>query len=723
MEEIDGYIEDIIFLSPDNGFTVAKLKEPHKDKLTVITGYLSIAQPGETITCKGSWKYHPKHGEQFEVSSFEVESPADLVGIQKYLESGLIKGIGPSYAKKIVDKFGEETLNILDKTPQRLLEITGIGAKRIDKIIECWQEQSSIRQVMIFLRSQGISPVYAQKIYKTYGDQSIQKVKENPYQLAKDIFGIGFKMADKTAQNMGFALNSDQRIEAGIEYVLFELTNEGHTRYPKDQLLEKVQQTLEVEIQLIEKVLHQMIDEKKLIFDGSFIWLRTFYYSELGAAKELLRLYTSPINVRSIDIEKAIIWAQKELNIEFAHEQIQAVKGCLENKLHIVTGGPGTGKSTITNAILRIYEKLTNKILLTAPTGRAAKRLSQITRKKAFTIHAALEFDPATKNFKKTQENPLSHDLIIVDEASMIDTYIMFLFLRAIPDHAKVIFIGDIDQLPSVGAGNVLKDLIGSEKIPVTTLKEIFRQAKGSKIIVNAHRINEGEFPYLTQAKWSDFHFYEVNEPEEIQAKIIEMVSDKIPKMKNFDPIKDIQVLAPMKKGLIGIEMLNNYLQCKLNPSNNPFYKGGKRFHLNDKVMQIKNNYQKKVYNGDVGTIITIDLSEQTLYVGFEEKIVEYDFSELDELVLAYAVSVHKYQGSECPCIVMPIHTSHFKLLHRNLLYTAITRGKRLVVLIGTKKAIAIAINNNEVQLRHTGLKDLLKKEDFQETTLPGLSF
>lgn len=711
MDQIKGHIEDIVYTSSENGFTVAKLQEVHKKELTFIRGYLPSVQPGETLICHGEWKVHPKHGKQFDVSSYEVTSPSDVIGIQKYLESGLIKGIGPSYAKKIVDAFQENTLDVIDHTPYRLREIPGIGKKRIEKIIECFQEQRSIRQVMIFLRSYGVSPAFAQKIYKTYGDASITKVKDNPYQLAKDIFGIGFKMADKIALSLGFANNSFPRVQGGIEHVLFELTNVGHTCYPKDELITSAEKILEVDPLSVENALQKMLEEKRLVLEDSFIWLSVYYSYERGIAKHIRRLSLASEQIRSIHLDKAIDWVQKKLHIDLGSEQALALKGSITNKLHIVTGGPGTGKSTITNALLTILGKLTNKILLTAPTGRAAKRLSQITRKKAYTIHAALEFDPIRRTFKKNQENPLSYDLIIMDEASMIDTQIMYFFLKAISDHTKVIFIGDIDQLPSVGAGNVLKDLIRSQRISVSILQEIYRQAKGSKIIVNAHRINQGEFPYLTNEPWSDFHFYEAAEPEQIQEKILDLVHRQIPKEKKFHPIRDIQVLAPMKKGSIGIEMLNTCLQERLNPSDKPFFRGGRKFHLNDKVMQIRNNYQKKVYNGDIGKILSIDMSEQLLYVGFDEKIVEYDFSEIDEIVLAYAVSVHKYQGSECPCVVMAVHTSHFKLLHRNLLYTAITRGKRFVVLVGTKKAIAIAVKNNEVEQRHTRLKELLQQE------------
>lgn len=710
MDEIDGYIETIVYTQPENGFTVARLKEVKKKDLTVIVGYLPTLQAGETISCKGAWKNHPSHGRQFEVNEYSVQSPSDLVGIQKYLESGLVKGIGPVYAKKIVDRFGLDTLQVIDQVPHRLLEITGLGEKRLEKLKECWQEQRSIREVMVFLRAHGMSPGYAQKIYKAYGTHSISKVKENPYQLAKEVFGIGFKMADSVAQKLGFALHSPERIAAGIEHALWELSNEGHTCYPIKDFLPVANEMLEVEISLIEKQIQALVEKSFLVVQEGFIWLKPFFAYEQSISKDLLRLKLSPQAIRSIDAEKAADWVQGQLTIQFAEQQRAAVIQALTDKVHIITGGPGTGKSTITKAILTVSGKLTEQIFLAAPTGRAAKRLTQITGKKAFTIHALLEMDFSSGGFKRNKDNPLDCDLLIIDEASMIDTPLLFHLLRAIPHRCRVLFVGDIDQLPSVGAGTVLKDLIQSGILGVTRLTEIFRQAKGSKIITNAHRINQGEFPEIFTAERSDFHFIEAETPEAIKQVILQLVSQEIPKLWKFHPFDEIQVLSPMKRGLIGCEMLNEALQSLLNPNEKPLYRAGHRFHVFDKVMQIRNNYDKKVYNGDIGKITHIDPVEQCMWISFDEKEVEYDFSELDEIILAYATSVHKYQGSECPCIVLPIHTSHFKLLHRNLLYTAVTRGKKQVYLVGTKKAIAIAVHNDQVQKRYTGLEKALKE-------------
>ena len=712
MEEITGYIEAIVFVQPENGFTVARLKEADKKDFTVIRGYIPSVQPGETVLCRGEWKNHPSHGRQFEVAEYIIESPCDVVGIQKYLESGLVKGIGHGYAKKIVDRFGADTLMVIDQAPDRLLEIQGLGKKRLESIKECWQKQRSIRDVMIFLRTHGVTPAYAQKIYKAYGDKSIEKVKENPYQLAKDIFGIGFKLSDIIAQRMGFAIHSPLRIRAGIEHVLWEMAGDGHTCYPIREFLPVAQKILEVDTTLIESEMRDMM-EKNLLAQGDlgepFIWLKPFYAYEQGIARDLMRLTKSPLAIRSIDAGKAADWVQAQLKIEFASQQKEAVIKALTDKVHIITGGPGTGKSTITKAILTITGKLTDKILLAAPTGRAAKRLTQITGKKALTIHSLLEMDFASGGFKRGKDNPLDCDLIILDESSMIDTPLLFHLLRSIPNTARVLLVGDIDQLPSVGPGTVLKDLIQSELLGVTRLTEIFRQAKGSKIITNAHKINQGEFPDLYNPERSDFHFISAETPEAILEIILQLVSKDIPEKWRFNSFDDIQVLSPMRRGVIGAEMLNDALQNLLNPSGQPLFRAGRRFHVHDKVMQIKNNYDKHVYNGDIGRITQIDTIEGKMAVEFDDQLVEYDFTDLDELVLAYACSVHKYQGSECPCIVLPIHTSHFKLLHRNLLYTGVTRGKKQVYLVGTPKAIAIAIQNDQVQKRYTGLIRAMK--------------
>jgi exodeoxyribonuclease V alpha subunit len=707
-EEIFGSIDSIVYTQPENGFTVARLKEAKKKDLTVIVGMLPSVVPGETVTCKGAWKTHPSYGRQFDVTEYTVQRPSDLMGIVKYLGSGVIKGVGEKTAEKIVDRFGEKTLEVLDKEPYRLSEI-GLSDRKIDKIIECWKNQQSVRDVMVFLRTHGVSPAYAQRIYKTLGEQSIEKVKENPYHLAKIVHGIGFKMADSIAQKLGMPLHSSPRLRAGIEHVLWELSNDGHTCYPLSEFLPLARTALEVDEKLIEAEIRHLIESKVLVENGGSIWLGVFWSYEQGIAKDLQRLLHSDQAIRPIDAKKAADWVEEQLKIRFAEQQKTAVIAALTDKVHIITGGPGTGKSTITNSIIAITSKLTEKIVLAAPTGRAAKRLGQITRRMALTIHSLLEMNFESGGFKRGRDNPLDCDLIIVDESSMIDTPLLFHLLRAIPSRSRVLIVGDIDQLPSVGPGTNLRDLISSKLIGVTRLTEIFRQAKGSKIITNAHRINQGEFPDVHTFEKSDFHFIEAESPEAIQQIILELVSKEIPEKWRLDPIEDVQVLSPMKRGAIGVEMLNDALQNLLNPNQKTIHRAGRTFRLNDKVMQIKNNYDKKVSNGDIGRLQTIDSVEQTLTITFDDRAVEYDFTDLEELVVAYACSIHKFQGSECPCVVIPIHTSHFKLLHRNLLYTAVTRGKKQVYIVGTKKAIAIAIHNDQVQKRYTGLIQALE--------------
>ena len=706
VEEIFGYVENIVFAG--ESFTVARLKEPRKQELTCIVGPLPALQPGETVRCVGEWKHHPQYGRQFDVKEFESKEPSDLYGIQKYLESGLIKGIGPAYAERIVQHFGIDTLKIIDADPRRLSEVAGIGPKRIETIESCWQQQRGIRQVMVFLQSNGVTTGFAQKIYKAYGDQSIEKVKADPFALARDIGGIGFTIADRIAQKIGIPAASATRVQAGIEHMLWELSNDGHTCYPENDLKVGAAGMLQLGEDIVGENIQASVRDGGLIREGDMIWLKPFYHAEIGIARELRRLQMAPGNLRQVHVEKALQWIQEKLKLEFAPEQKTAIAQSIQEKVHIITGGPGTGKSTITRAILGISEKLTDSILMAAPTGRAAKRMTEITGKKASTIHSMLEMDFVSGGFKRNKENPLKCDLLMVDEASMIDTLLFYQLLKAIPSSTRFILIGDIDQLPSVGAGNVLKDLLASETVGFTRLTQIYRQAAHSKIVTNAHRINKGEFPEFLGG--SDFKFVENETQEEILATIVNLVTKRLPEKFRFHKFEDIQVLSPMKRGIIGCENLNVVLQKELNPSIAPLCRMGRTFHVNDKVMQIRNDYEKLVFNGDVGTILSIDLSNQMLTVRFEDKRVEYSFSEIDDLVLAYAVSIHKYQGSECPCVIIPVHTSHFKMLFRNLLYTGLTRGKKRVVFVGTKKALAIAIRNEEVLRRHTGLKEILRQ-------------
>lgn len=715
-DTLTGYVERVSFHNEENGFTILQLKCPKMADCITVVGTIPSVKQGETLNCEGFWKQHPVYGRQFEISSCQVAAPSDLIGIKKYLCSGLIKGIGHVYAERITNKFGIETLEVIDKHPERLKEVDGLGPKRIDAIISSWSGQKTVREAMIFLQGHGVTPAFAQKLFKTYGPSCIETVKNNPYRLARDIFGIGFKTADQIAVKMGILHDAVVRIEAGIEYALRELSEEGHVCYPEELFIPKAAEMLGVSKELIETSLEtltnsQRIEKFPLVFKGEikpFLWFKPFFNAEVGIAREIDRIKHAPCGLRMVDLDKALNWVQEKIGLELAPAQQEAVKSSLVLKLQIITGGPGTGKSTITKAILRISEKLTDKILLAAPTGRAAKRMSEITGRKAQTLHSLLEVNFQAGGFKRGKENPLDVDLLIVDESSMIDTHLMFSLLKAVPSSARLIFVGDVNQLPSVGPGNVLNDMIESLQVPVTTLTEIYRQAQGSEIIVNAHRIHHGQFPNIDPKPGSDFFFAEANEPEEVMAQVLKLVAQRVPAKYGFHPIQDIQVLAPMRKGVVGIDNLNAVLQEHLNPYPEPLFKSGRRYHPGDKVMQIRNNYQKEVFNGDVGRIVSIDSTAEELIVRFDDREVPYEFSDLDELVLAYAVSVHKFQGSECPCVIIPVHTTHFKLLHRNLLYTAVTRGKKLVILVGSKKALALAVHNNEIKERYTGLKQAL---------------
>jgi exodeoxyribonuclease V alpha subunit len=718
--EIKAQVERITYYNEENGYTIAKAKVGGRHDLVKVVGNLLSVNAGEVLKLKGEWHNHPKFGEQFKIESYESIVPATVKGIEKYLGSGLIKGIGPVMAKRLVTKFGLETLNIIETDIKKLHKVEGIGDKRIEMIRKAWDDQKDIREVMVFLQDKGVSPTYGAKIFKQYGKESIKVVQENPYRLATDIFGIGFITADKIAEKLNIAKDSQIRAEAGILYVLHQLSDDGHVYYPYEPLVEECKKILGVEKETIVKAFGKIASDNKIVIEdlnqedikenNKAVYLGKFYVSEVGVASKLKTLIQFSKTLRSFDKDKAIEWVQGELKIQLAENQKQAVREAIDKKIMVVTGGPGTGKTTIINSIIRIYKKLGQRVLLAAPTGRAAKRMTEATGHEAKTIHRLLEFSPKEGGFKRDENNPLDAELIVIDETSMVDTILMYHFLKAVPKEATLILVGDVDQLPSVGAGNVLKDIIDSGFIPMVRLTEIFRQAKESLIIVNAHKVNNGEMPTFTRdgGQHQDFYFFQIEEPEKALEKIIELCKEKIPKKFGFNSVNDIQVLTPMHRGIVGASNLNSELQKHLNQSRDEFVRGGKVLKVGDKVMQIRNNYDKEVFNGDIGRIIKIDREEQEIIVDYDGRHIPYEYSELDEIVMAYAVSVHKSQGSEYHVIVMPILTQHYMLLQRNLLYTGVTRGKKLVILVGTKKAIAIAIKNNKPQKRYTLLRDRL---------------
>ena len=722
LEQLQGQIERITFTNEDTGYTVAKVKAYGRRDLVTVIGAIVNPTPGEIIKMSGEWGNHPQYGEQFKIVFCQTTTPASVHGIEKYLGSGLIKGIGPVMAKRIVRLFKEKTLDVIENEIDKLAGVEGIGQKRIGMIRKAWEEQKEIRAVMIFLQDHGVGSGYAAKIYKQYGNGAIKIVQENPYRLATDIFGIGFITADKIAEKMGFAKDSELRAAAGILYVLHELTDEGHVYYPYEPLIEKCKEMLDIDREIILKAIGTTAADKQIVIEdlnrdmaefrenNKAVYLAGYHAAEKNLAARLKALVNAPKGISKIDSDKAIQWVQEKLSITLAEKQIEAVRRSAENKVMVITGGPGTGKTTIINAILKIFAAKKTKILLAAPTGRAAKRMSETTKYEAKTIHRLLEFNFKKGGFQKNEETPLDCQLLIVDEVSMIDTLLMNSLLKAIPPAATFIMVGDVNQLPSVGAGNVLRDIIDSGIAPVVQLNEIFRQARESSIIVNAHKINEGVLPNLQSHpdKPDDFYFIEQEEPDKVLEMIINLVKQRIPKRFGLDSVNDIQVLAPMHRGTAGAGNLNTELQKALNPGDEGVLRGGRLFKVNDKVMQIVNNYDKEVYNGDIGRIASIDEEAKEVKVIMDDREVIYDYSDLDELVHAYAVSVHKSQGSEYPAVVIPILTQHYVLLQRNLLYTGVTRGKKLVVIVGTKKAMAIAVKNNKTEKRYTLLKQRL---------------
>ncbi len=725
-------VERITYQNPENGYTVLKCAVKNEKDLVTVVGNLLDVSVGSVLLIDGNWKMDSKYGRQFTAQSWEETLPATVFGIEKYLGSGLIKGVGPKFAGRIVRKFGTETIDIIENDIGRLREVEGIGQKRIEKIHESWERQKEIKNVMLFLQGHGVSTSFAAKIYRQYGNDSIAKMKENPYCLADDIWGIGFKTADGIAQKLGFEKNAQVRVRSGILYTLSNLADEGHVFAKKDQLVKTAQELLEAEEQTVLTVIEQMVEAQDLIAQdvalqsdsGSFqaLYLPAFYYAETGTAAKLRRLMDAPASDRlwqqltaarkktgnnelSIDVEKI----QQKVQMQYDEVQAAAIRKAAISKIMVMTGGPGTGKTTTAQGIIAAYRAFGLKILLAAPTGRAAKRMSEATGMEAKTIHRLLEYKPP-EGYQKNEDNPLQGDVLIVDECSMIDIILMNSLLKAIPSGMRLILVGDIDQLPSVGAGNVLRDIIDSGVIPVVRLTRIFRQAQTSRIIMNAHRINEGKMPDISNGSNTDFFFMEKEDPEQAVTLITQLVTNKLSHYYQTPPTQ-IQVLTPMQRGVVGAANLNLALQQALNPEGEALRRSGLAFRMGDKVMQLRNNYDKEVFNGDIGTVSAVDVQERTLLVNFEGREIEYDVSELDELVHAYATTIHKAQGSEYPIVVMPVMMTHFVMLQRNLLYTGITRAKKILVLIGTKKALAYAVRNVTVTKRNTLLKERLQEE------------
>ncbi len=794
METLQGILERIVYESHDTGYTVGRLSARDYAELITVVGNLASINPGESLLLQGEWVDNAKYGRQFQIEKYETILPANVVGLRKYLGSGLIKGIGPKMAALIVRKFGMDTMDIIEHEPDKLASVPGIGRKRVEIIKETWEAQREIKNVMIFLQSHDVSTTHAAKIYKTYGNDAIPIVTENPYQLADDIYGIGFVTADTIAQKLGMDQDAPQRVEAGIKYVLSQKADEGHVFQHCAELVEACQTMLEQELEAIEQGIQALVEKEEIInpsFTGfpdadeqvsidetqenyeipdtpqeplststnnsstdtfakarvvgqnqqpitenhSAIYLAPFYYAELGIANQFSRLLASQEQNPALlppNTTRLLTQLENEMDLQFAPQQREAILTAMTARTMILTGGPGTGKTTTTVGMIRLFEAQGKRITLTAPTGRAAKRLSETTGGEAKTIHRLLEFSPQINSFKRNRQNPLDTDVVIVDEMSMVDLVLMNRLMQAIRPSTTVILIGDTDQLPSVGAGNVLKALIDSRKIPVIALTEIFRQAQESMIVTNAHRINKGDYPELTGDPDRNFFFIEQEDPEAITELICSLIADRLPQHYNYHPIDDIQLLCPMRRGVLGTENLNKRLQEVLNPPyatsvTHPLVKArfGPRTHsqahrsgdqsatiggfrVGDKVMQIRNNYDYDVFNGDIGRVVAIERLDKKVHIQYPDKQVAYDTADLGELVLAYATTIHKAQGSEYPAVVIPLHTQHYLMLQRNLLYTGITRAKERVVIVGTKKALGICIHNNQVMQRNSYLAERL---------------
>ena len=746
MQKIRCVVERITYQNPENGYSVLKCRVKDYSELVPVIGNMIDANVGSVLVCDGNWKVDAKYGRQFVAENWEETLPATVYGMEKYLGSGLIKGVGPKFAKKIVQKYGVDTFAVIEDNVEVLIEIEGIGKKRVQMIAESWEKQKEVKNIMLFLQEHQVSTSYAAKIYKQYGNDSISVMKENPYKLADDIWGIGFKTADQIAMKLGFGKESYVRLRSGLMYTLSELSNDGHVFAEKRQLIDKASELLEASPETVIMTMDDMLQKEELILEKNIvrtdedgnnvtaIYLPPFFYAEVGVAGKLKKLASSPAGDKlytrlmearknsgnetlSVDIEAI----QQKTHMEYDEVQADAIRTAATAKVMVLTGGPGTGKTTTTHGIISAYRAYGLRILLAAPTGRAAKRMTEATGLEAKTIHRLLECKPP-EGYQKNEENPLEGDVLIVDECSMIDIVLMNSLLKAIPPTMRLIMVGDIDQLPSVGAGNVLRDIIDSGSFPVVRLTRIFRQAQTSRIVMNAHRINEGKMPDISNGKNTDFFFIENEDAEASVPRIVKLVQENLPNYYHVEP-SQIQVLTPMQRGVVGATNLNLALQEALNPPEHDIFmrgrgkvtmpkeclrRSGYAFRADDKVMQIKNNYDKEVFNGDIGIIDSVNETDRTLKVNFDGRCIEYDVTELDELVHAYATTIHKAQGSEYPIVVMPIMMNHFVMLQRNIIYTGITRAKKVLVIVGTKKALAYAVKNVTVTKRNTLLKERL---------------
>ena len=718
---LEGELERITYSNPETHYTIAKLKTSKTHNMVTIVGSMPAVKPGQFLKIEGIWETHPKYGQQFKIASYEETLPATISGIKKYLASGIVKGIGPSTAHRMISCFGAKTFEIIEKNPERLVEVDGVGPAKAALIGDAWKNNHAARGVMQLLQNSGVKTAYCAKILKTYGADAVNIIRNDPYRLATDIPGIGFYFADRIALTLGVSRDDTQRVRACIIHVIQQFINEGHVFIFENQLVVQCADLFSLEADITRYSIEKLSADGELVIENApdtsenkIVYLKEIHQAETGISNRIKALLSVPVIPPSIDAERISKEVQKKLAIALSREQIDVLEKILSHRVVIITGGPGTGKTTLIRSVNAIFEALGKRVLLAAPTGRAARRLSEVTRRDAKTIHRLLGVNFKDGLFDKNRDNPLDADAVIIDEASMVDTLLMFHLINAVPMTAALILVGDVFQLPSIGPGNVLSDMIKSARTPIFYLKKIFRQAHKSPIVFNAHRIRQGEFPVFKPLDptegLSEFYFIEQDDPNTVVTTILELCTKTIPERFNFDPVHDVQILTPMHKGVIGTTHLNQVLQEVLNPNPVIIETRGSTFKIGDKVMHLKNNYQKEVFNGDIGTIRTVDVKENIFSVDFYGRTVSYDFMEMDDISLAYAISVHKSQGSEYPAVILPIMTQHFVLLQRNLLYTAITRGKKLVILIGTKKALAIALKNDTPKKRLSGLAFRLKQ-------------
>ena len=712
-ETLSGLVERVTYHNAENGFCVLRVKARGQRDLVAVVGHAAAISAGEFINATGWWTTDREHGLQFKATTVTTTQPTTLEGIERYLGSGMIRGIGPVYARKLVQGFGEAVFDLIEQEPARLREVTGIGAKRAARIVAGWADQKAIREIMLFLHAHGVGTSRSVRIYKTYGQDAVALITENPYRLARDIRGIGFRTADQVASRLGIERTAMIRVRAGLSFGLAEATGNGHCGLPVADLTRITSELIEVEPGLIGTALGLELAAGALVADTvdgePCVFLAGLYRSEQAIAERLRRLAEGRPPWPVIDAARAIPWVEARTGLALAPSQAEALRLAVAAKVLVITGGPGVGKTMLVNSILQVLGAKGAAVALCAPTGRAAKRLTESTGLDARTIHRLLEADPKTGGFKRGEEHPLACDLLVVDEASMVDVPLMRSLLHALPDRAALLLVGDVDQLPSVGPGQVLADVIGAETVPVIRLTQVFRQAAQSRIITSAHRINAGAMPELTAPEGSDFYFVEADAPEDAARRLLAVVSARAPARFGLDPVRDVQVLCPMNRGSLGARALNIELQRALNPPGElRVERFGWTFGVGDKVMQVANSYERDVFNGDLGIVGGIDPEEGTLTVLFEGREVEYGFGELDELVLAYATTIHKAQGSEYPAVVIPLSTQHYAMLARNLLYTGVTRGKRLVVLVGSRRALAMAVRNGGARRRWSKLGEWL---------------